>query len=1515
MGKLNSPTRKSSSNTHPGTSSSSDSSDSETESPSSPSTPNSASSKSPNPPPTPTSALKTSEITAHRKEMEDAQLRLESAKEGDWLIHVHVLESRELRATDPDGTADPVCVVEVNFGDGKKKKASTRVVQNDRNAVFDEMFKFEFSGLTRPDIEMGQVSISVIDSDATVGGHGVGEFIGAWTADILDSIYSRPDHEFYRHFVSLENDEATNKDESGTQGFLKVSVVATGPGDKMKIHNVEKERAAERKEQASGEIVSLPIMTPVELRFLVVKIHSLDNLMVPAGNCYVKIEFGTASFDTLPLLTSPNPHTPTQFLTRYSNINQSIWLAVLHPTMTQSIRISIWEKRGVVMTSSKLIAMCRILKLSRVRAYPKKFKKTQLPFYGAPSHLYGSSSKEVKIMNTQSDCASCYRGRLTISLEEKPGHKKDGTQRPQENKVKPIKPLSPRNLAQYTFKAFIISGANLPKTKSSSMIKNLYSVQVSVASAFIATKALKPTKTNMVDFSKAGVISRTFQASPDPIQVPDLIITLLKGPEGKATPIAYRRFSTVNLLENKTFEPIQDTPDTHRLDVGEPSATWVHLKEDKAVDAIHDAVFPGSLLVKIGLYEGSKPDEWSSETVLPDVTVGGSKTPLINAKVKVHLLKGRDLPPWDQDTGALDGYVKITVGTTTLISSVKNDTRNPAWYETMVFDTTLPRDKDKRPEIIMQVWDRDEGIGESDDFVGNAILRLDEDDGKAPFWNKLFYQEPGDIKCGEVLAGIEVVEEDAVNMEDAMEESESSSTPTPSNDESVNTAKVVKMPRGKGRTGSVEIIALGCRSLKATSSFQSIKKPFISCRIGDSVECKTKPSNRPRPEFCNYSETLLFENVDLPDDDDQAPFLDIKVFDKGTIAGKTLLGTGSFWLGNSAYYREIRNKRSQTLARSGRGGSRGGSEEIDIWSNEDYDNESDDEKGLDWVSQAPYMKGRQVVMAEMKCKPVFSVVKLFRGKKMSDKSKSETQKYELEEIGRFHLFARVILSDGSAKLDVRTQRIVNAMKDKQKFRVRLYALEAMDLTAKDGKTSDPFLRVRLANAKYDTEKQLKRLHPEFYERFDMTCKIPGDTMLHVEVWDWDRFGSNDLIGSAVIDLESRWFSNNWHEHELKPVEHISLMHPSSSQQQGQLQLWLDMVPTKSEKTLEKWDITPPPPADFEMRCVIWKAEEIPAGDEFSDQSDLYVKLRLGEQEWKSTDVHYFAKGGKGSWNFRIKFPLSLRQGGRVVWDMDLLVSDCLAETSMDLSDAFKTAFNTRDLGMEYSVFGESSRQLKEAVARKKLQGEESEGKWTLKSGEVGRGGEKGKKKKQGQKKKKKSMMEQLRGSLGLTAPENSGWVSFGKTDLKTGKVESRGKLLVSVEILPIDLVNRRKCGDGREEPNAFPMLPPPEGRVDFTKMMFNPFYAVQTCLGDSLAKECGAGCCCILFAVAFVAFGVVFGPEIQILMSVLSMLPVAVAKIVVGVIAGLIFLCCGYLCCCVCKKDKVPDDDEYDEIV
>ena len=62
------------------------------------------------------------DIAAHKKKMAEQRLRLEAVQEGAWLVHVHVIEARELRATDPDGTADPVCIVEVVFGEGEGRR-------------------------------------------------------------------------------------------------------------------------------------------------------------------------------------------------------------------------------------------------------------------------------------------------------------------------------------------------------------------------------------------------------------------------------------------------------------------------------------------------------------------------------------------------------------------------------------------------------------------------------------------------------------------------------------------------------------------------------------------------------------------------------------------------------------------------------------------------------------------------------------------------------------------------------------------------------------------------------------------------------------------------------------------------------------------------------------------------------------------------------------------------------------------------------------------------------------------------------------------------------------------------------------------------------------------------------------------------------------------------------------------------------------------------------------------------
>ncbi|XP_047543400.1 otoferlin-like [Vanessa atalanta] len=95
--------------------------------------------------------------------------------------------------------------------------------------------------------------------------------------------------------------------------------------------------------------------------------------------------------------------------------------------------------------------------------------------------------------------------------------------------------------------------------------------------------------------------------------------------------------------------------------------------------------------------------------------------------------------------------------------------------------------------------------------------------------------------------------------------------------------------------------------------------------------------------------------------------------------------------------------------------------------------------------------------------------------------------------------------------------------------VRVYIVKATDLHPMDlnGK-ADPYIVLQLGSKKISDKENYvsKQLNPVFGKCFEIEATIPQDSMLTVQVYDWDLLGSDDLIGETKIDLENRFYSRH-----------------------------------------------------------------------------------------------------------------------------------------------------------------------------------------------------------------------------------------------------------------------------------------------------------------------------------------------------------------------------------------------------
>ncbi|XP_065213777.1 otoferlin-like isoform X2 [Planococcus citri] len=95
--------------------------------------------------------------------------------------------------------------------------------------------------------------------------------------------------------------------------------------------------------------------------------------------------------------------------------------------------------------------------------------------------------------------------------------------------------------------------------------------------------------------------------------------------------------------------------------------------------------------------------------------------------------------------------------------------------------------------------------------------------------------------------------------------------------------------------------------------------------------------------------------------------------------------------------------------------------------------------------------------------------------------------------------------------------------------VRVYIVKANDLHPTDlnGK-ADPYIVLQLGSKRISDKDNYisKQLNPVFGKCFEIEATFPQDSMLTIQVLDWDLVGSDDLIGETRIDLENRFYSRH-----------------------------------------------------------------------------------------------------------------------------------------------------------------------------------------------------------------------------------------------------------------------------------------------------------------------------------------------------------------------------------------------------
>ena len=453
---------------------------------------------------------------------------------------------------------------------------------------------------------------------------------------------------------------------------------------------------------------------------------------------------------------------------------------------------------------------------------------------------------------------------------------------------------------------------------------------------------------------------------------------------------------------------------------------------------------------------------------------------------------------------------------------------------------------------------------------------------------------------------------------------------------------------------------------------------------------------------------------------------------------------------------------------------------------------------------------------------------------------------------------------------------------------RVYILRASQLVGDSTKMNsgsndiEPYLRASLYGKVVEqygcikAREQGDPLNPEFFTVLELEVVLPGDAHLLVEVMGKSLLSQDHFLGAVVLDLEDRFYDTH-HKYRKLPavcpppaaeVHNLRMQKATKTAggagQLGQLSLWIDVVSADSAQLGSAVNHEPPLRTKYEVRVIVYSAHIFKCND-FTGMCDLFFKCSLQGGSKEETDTHFrLEEGMTGSFNWRFLFEVDVPLQGESfrhcvieAWDANLGYSNLIGDVSIDLSLIAQEA-----LVRQASTGGNQMMSLVEPiqlfnapkpVRAKPKDADEDEGDEAeetdifdemycrlfprRKYDETQREEEtshQGLKMKVSNKNGGKAYLAAALDKLGLQPQTNTADLPLrqrrpGRSPIDTGDVR------VSVALLPKQVANLPafNVGKGRGEPNRFPVMRPPDGRIE-SYDLFNPITLFRKLLGQNI---------------------------------------------------------------------------------